>query len=136
MSKLFFMALTERLGSGLEHQLPAAKVLAVLCFHHVRSFSPLDLEANRTVLLGAWAGVNAVAFATLCWDGGMGSSGCFVTVICFQSGDTSKYAKEEAMPASKRPSRDPRETGPGEKERMEARAWEMSLPSQPGEALI
>lgn len=54
MSKLFLMALTERLGSGLEHQLPAAKALAVLRFHHVRSFIRLRLEAvaNRTVLLG------------------------------------------------------------------------------------
>lgn len=74
MSKLFLMALTERLGSRLEHQLPAAKALAVLRFHHVHSFMPLGLEAvaNRTVLLGAWAGANAAALCSSAlrqWDG-------------------------------------------------------------------
>lgn len=56
MSKLFLMALTEGLGSGLEHQLPAAKALAVLHFHHMHSFIHLGLEAvaNRTLLLGAY----------------------------------------------------------------------------------
>lgn len=85
MSKLFLMALTERLGSGLEHQLPAVKALAVLHFHHVHSFICLGLEAvaNRTVLLGAWAGTNAAACAALHWDSGMGSSGCFIAAIYF-----------------------------------------------------
>lgn len=82
MSKLFLMALTERLGSGLEHQLPAAKALAVLRLHRTPSFIPLGLEAaaNRTVLLGAWAGMNCAA---MCWDSWMGSSGCIIKAICF-----------------------------------------------------
>lgn len=45
-------------------------------------------------------------------------------------------AKDEAVPASRRPSGDPHETGPGEKEGMEAGAWEIPLLSQPGEAFM
>lgn len=45
MSGLFLMALGGRPRSGLEQQLPAGKALAVLRFHHVRSFIHLGLEA-------------------------------------------------------------------------------------------
>lgn len=42
------MAVTERLGSGLEHHLPVAKAFGVLHFHHVHSFIRLGLESVPT----------------------------------------------------------------------------------------
>lgn len=57
MSKLFLMALTERLGSGLEHQLPAARAFAVLRLHHVCSFIAWVWRLWQTGLYGGEPGL-------------------------------------------------------------------------------
>lgn len=126
----------KRLGSGLEHQLPVAKAFTALHFHHLHSFIHLGLESVPT---GVYCWELGLAWMTqpcaaLLWDSRMGSAGCFVMAILIR--DTSKYDKE-AVSASRRPSWDctvwMREAL--EKRRV-WREWEISLPSQPSEAIV